>query len=128
MVDHSRYGRQRVKHRVITAMAVLAGLIGTGAMAAGDPTAPLGWQQPAGSQPVGQGSKPAKLRRAPLPSVQSIVCNDSGDCHAVLNNRVVSGGDKVAGYRIKKITPQGVRVTRAGREWTLRLFSLSIKQ
>jgi MSHA biogenesis protein MshK len=94
-----------------------------GVMAAADPTAPLGWQQPAQ-----QSSKPVKEKRVRLPTVQSIVCSDNSDCHAVLNNRVVSGGDKVSGYRITEITPQGVRVTRAGREWTLSLFSLSIKQ
>lgn len=64
-----------------------------------DPTAPLGWLVP-------KEQKAAPVKKAPtryrLPSLQSIVCKGGSPCYAILNGQVVSQGEVVRGYKVKK--------------------------
>lgn len=84
-----------------------------------DPTAPIGWTK---TQQV------KKARQVPVPELQSIVCKGNDECFAILNDQVVSGGEKVAGYRVTQITPTLVELKRGKKSWTLELFSLDIKE
>ncbi len=84
-----------------------------------DPTAPIGWIK---KQQV------KKTRQVPVPELQSIVCKGNDECSAILNDQVVSGGDKVAGYSVTQVTPTQVELKRGKKSWTLELFSLDIKE
>ncbi len=84
-----------------------------------DPTAPIGWAK---KQQV------KKARQVPVPELQSIVCKGNDECFAILNDQVVSSGEKVAGYRVTHITPIQVELKRGKKSWTLELFSLDIKE
>ncbi|EEX34944.1 MULTISPECIES: hypothetical protein [Vibrio] len=87
-----------------------------------DPTAPLGWQKPREAKPA------TKIVQQPVPMLQSIVCRDAGHCRAVLNNQVALVGETVNGYKVTSIEPELVRLSRAGKQWELELFTLDIKQ
>nr|WP_267135447.1 MSHA biogenesis protein MshK [Vibrio sp. CK2-1] len=59
-----------------------------------------------------------------VPSLQSIVCNDGGgQCRAILNNKIVSKGESVSGYRVADISREYVTLTRGSKTWNLELFS-----
>lgn len=103
-------------------LSALLLIFATQVMAAQDPTAPLGWQQPK------QGSHSAAVKRKPLPKLQSIICNDGSVCSAIVNGRVVSVGEHISGYKISQIKPEVVTLVRGGKQWKLNLFSLEVKQ
>ncbi|MBF4281556.1 MSHA biogenesis protein MshK [Vibrio anguillarum] len=89
--------------------------------AAQDPTAPLGW--------VSESASPVnKIESYPLPRLQSIVCQQTIPCVAVLNDQVVGIGESLFGYTVEAIEPQQVTLSRRGKTWDLGLFSLDIKQ
>jgi len=46
----------------------------------------------------------------------------------VLNNQVALVGETVNGYKVTSIEPELVRLSRAGKQWELELFTLDIKQ
>ncbi len=86
-----------------------------------DPTAPLGWQNAK--------QRKAKTAAQPRPpQLQSIVCNGESACKATLSDQVVVAGESVRGYRVNNIKPESVVLSRGGKQWTLELFSLDIKQ
>ncbi|CAK4069691.1 MULTISPECIES: hypothetical protein [Vibrio] len=87
-----------------------------------DPTAPLNWQKPKVAQPA---KKPVSYR---LPKLQSIVCVADVPCKAILNGEVVMAGERVSGYYVNNIESERVVLSRKGKQWTLELFSLDIKQ
>lgn len=89
-----------------------------------DPTAPLGWIRPEGKAPVKQRQV---RKRPPLPALQSIICKQSIHCSAVLNNKLLSAGESVRGYRVVSISQETVTLSRGGRKWTLELFPVDIK-
>ena len=93
------------------------------AEASQDPTAPLGWKKPVVSEPV----KPA-MKRPRLPNLNSIVCRQSNQCVAVLNNQVVEQGAKIHGYRVAQINSEFVTLKRGSDQWKLKLFSLNVKK
>lgn len=82
-----------------------------------DPTAPLGWSVPSSSA--------NQIRQAPLPQLQSIVCQQQ--CYAVFNDQLVSVGMTIRGYRVSQITDSEVTLHRGKKSWELQLFSLDIK-
>lgn len=86
-----------------------------------DPTAPLGWYAPKAS-----GVKRAKTY--PLPVLQSIVCDSGSQCVAMLNDRILSKNQSVAGYKIVSISKEDVVVARAGKTWQLQLFNTNVRQ
>ncbi|KJY82040.1 MSHA biogenesis protein MshK [Vibrio galatheae] len=98
-------------------------IFSTSAVASQDPTAPLGWQQPLQNEA-------AKVKRKPLPALQSIVCieNNQNECHAVLDGQVVLVGEQIGGYKISHIKPDTVTLVKGGKSWNLNLFSLEVKQ
>lgn len=82
-----------------------------------DPTAPLDWM--ISKAPTKPG--PVYYR---VPSLQSIVCNDGGgQCRAILNNKIVSKGESVSGYRVADVSREYVTLTRGSKTWNLELFS-----
>lgn len=85
-----------------------------------DPTAPLGWAAPSTAK------QSVKTAAPKLPKLQSIMCVEA--CQAVVNDQVVTQGDKVSGYQVHRITPDYVTLSRGGKRWQLELFSLDIKQ
>ena len=89
--------------------------------AAQDPTAPLGWVK----QEQANNAVQVKHR---LPRLNSIVCQSANECVAILNNEVVSIGETVRGYKVTKIEPETVTLTRGSQHWTLELFHLDIKE
>lgn len=91
------------------------------AVAAQDPTAPLGWQLP-------QHSKTTTVKRKAVPKLQSIVCEDKGGCSAIINGQVVLAGEQISGYQVSQIKPEIVTLVRGGKQWKLKLFSLEVKQ
>lgn len=107
---------------LLSAVVLMLSAVSTKVEADSDPTAPLGWQRPAT-----QAAKSKLNQVHPRPRLQSIVCAEGSDCYAVVNNQLVALGDSVAGYKITEITPEGMRVARAGKEWTLSLFSMQLK-
>lgn len=95
-------------------------LIVSGSVMAQDdnPTAPLDWMT--GKTPA---AKPGPVYYR-VPSLQSIICNDGGgQCRAILNNRIVSKGESVSGYRVADISREYVTLTRGSKTWNLELFS-----
>ncbi len=88
-----------------------------------DPTAPLNWQAPKAK------IKTKRVKRYPLPALQSIMCMD-GDrgCYAILNNKVMQAGKTIQGYRVMSINKESVRLTRDNKTWTLKLFSQVVKK
>ncbi|MBD1565214.1 MSHA biogenesis protein MshK [Vibrio sp. SA48] len=86
-----------------------------------DPTAPLGWVE----QSVVRAKKVVSY---PLPTLQSITCQQKTPCVAVLNDEVITVGESLRGYTVQAIEPQQVTLSRGGRLWNLGLFSLDIKQ
>ncbi|OBT17448.1 MSHA biogenesis protein MshK [Vibrio sp. UCD-FRSSP16_10] len=100
---------------------VLTLLIGQAAYAQQDPTAPLGWYNK-------KSSAVAKVKRYSLPTLQSIVCDDGTHCFAMLNDKILSSGQSVAGYKIKSITFERVTLVRAGKTWNLELFNSDVRQ
>jgi len=84
-----------------------------------DPTAPLGWVK---KQLV------KKVQAASVPELQSIVCKGGTQCYAILNDQVVESGDNVSGYLVSQVTPAQVILTQGKKSWTLKLFSLDIKE
>ncbi|CAH0526878.1 MSHA biogenesis protein MshK [Vibrio hippocampi] len=97
-------------------------LISGQGLASQDPTAPLGWQQP-----EKQVSKPKKAVTHPVPKLQSIVCEQSQTCSAVLSGKVVTKGSTVQGYKVTEINDEFVFLQRANKQWKLGLFSMDVK-
>lgn len=93
----------------------------TAAYSAQDPTAPLGWEP----TPTKARSSTAQHR---VPTLQSIVCAEGGDCYAIVDQKIVAQGDMVNGYRVAAIRSDQVKLTRAGKVWQLALFALDIKK
>ncbi|OIQ24844.1 MSHA biogenesis protein MshK [uncultured Vibrio sp.] len=87
-----------------------------------DPTAPLGWVK-------SEESKSTAPKRVvyKVPTLKSIACDQLGRCNAVLNDRVVTKGDKMNGYQVRQISDENVILARGSKLWTLELFSLDIK-
>lgn len=81
-----------------------------------DPTAPLDWM-------IGKTSTKPEPVYYRVPSLQSIVCNDGGQCRAILNNKIVSKGESVSGYHVADISREYVTLTRGSKTWNLELFS-----
>lgn len=96
-------------------------MVTTCGYASEDPTAPLGWEK---SVPKTEIAKPSY----PVPTLQSIVCAEGRNCYAIVDQKMVAQGDMIKGYRVTAIHPDQVKLTRAGREWQLALFTLDIKQ
>ncbi|WP_428775073.1 MSHA biogenesis protein MshK [Vibrio sp.] len=105
---------------MVRSSLLLFTIVSVSAIAAQDPTAPLNWQAP-------KSNKTGSVSRKPLPNLQSIAC-ESNLCSAVLQDQVVTVGDKVYGYRVSRIRPETVTLTRGSKQWNLELFTLDIKQ
>ncbi len=91
-------------------------LVSTGALAQDDPTAPLDWM-------TGKTTKPKRVYYR-VPVLQSIVCEDgTTQCRAVLNDKIVSKGESVSGYRVADISRENVTLTRGSKTWNLELFT-----
>nr|WP_252724454.1 MSHA biogenesis protein MshK [Vibrio hepatarius] len=86
-----------------------------------DPTAPLGWQKPDSTE-----SRNKKVQQ-PLPKLQSIVCLNHDKCQAVLSGNVVIVGESVNGFKVSRIEPQMVTLSRGNKQWKLEFFTLDIK-
>ncbi|MFY2509762.1 MSHA biogenesis protein MshK [Vibrio pectenicida] len=86
-----------------------------------DPTAPLGWQKPETTEFSN------KKVQQPLPKLQSIVCLSNDQCQAVLSGNVVLVGELVNGFKVSRIEPQMVTLSRGSKQWKLELFTLDIK-
>lgn len=92
-------------------------LASTGALAQDDPTAPLDWM-------TGKTSTQPKRIYYNVPALQSIVCEDGANtCRAVLNDKIVSKGESVSGYRVSDISRENVTLTRGSKTWNLELFT-----
>lgn len=102
-------------------LALVLSVLSLNTLASQDPTAPLGWQK---STP----NKPAVVKRKPVPKLQSIVCEDTHGCSAIINGQVVLAGEQVSGYKVSQIKPEVVTLVRGGKQWKLNLFSLDVKQ
>jgi len=102
--------------------AFLSLLITANAFAADDPTAPMGWVQPDGQV------KSQKPKKSKPPELQSIVCRGESSCYAILDNNIVKTGQNIAGYQVKKITPEQVTVAKGSKQWHLALFASNIKK
>ena len=98
-----------------TTLLIMLLLLSPTVSATQDPTAPLGWRAPSAT----------KVRPAPLPKLQSIVCQQQ--CYAILNDQMVSIGASIQGYRVSQITESDVTLVRGKQRWELQLFSLDIK-
>ncbi|WP_261816091.1 MSHA biogenesis protein MshK [Vibrio gallicus] len=96
-------------------------LISGSVFAEQDPTAPLGWYKPAKSTAK-------KVNRHPLPTLQSIICDSDTQCVAMLNDKILSKKQSVAGYKIDTITKEDVIVSRAGKTWQLQLFNSNVRR
>lgn len=107
---------------VKTWLIALLALVSLNVWASKDPTAPLGWQQP------NQATATPKVVTKPLPSLQSIVCSEVGKCRAILSGKVVLAGESISGYRVNRIEPEVVTLSRSGKQWKLELFTLDVKQ
>ncbi|OEF28476.1 hypothetical protein [Vibrio rumoiensis] len=91
-------------------------MVSSSVFAEKDPTAPLDWM-------TGQSAKPSKQVYYKVPTLQSIVCDAGTDCHAVVDNKIVSKGQVVSGYKVTDINSQHVALTRGSKTWNLELFS-----
>ncbi len=100
---------------------LLAFCVSFGVFAEQDPTAPLGWYAP-------KASNSQRAKTYPLPVLQSIVCDSSSQCVAMLNDRILSKNQSVAGYKLVSITKENVVVARAGKTWQLQLFNSNVRQ
>ncbi len=90
-------------------------------LANNDPTAPLSWQAPA--------KKKAAVRRSQaLPKLQSIVCSTTTECHAILNDKILTSGEWISGYQVKSINKDIVTLAKKGKQWKLGLFNSKVKQ
>jgi hypothetical protein len=98
-------------NRPYRTLIFLAVLFAHGARAEGlrDP------MRPAGSAP------PAAPRMLALQSLRLEGVIDGQKRFAIINGRLVSAGDEVAGVRILEVLSQGVRFERAGKVTTLML-------
>ena len=106
-----------------TSILILATVCSATAFASQDPTAPLGWAKPKVEKTT------PKVIRKRVPTLQSIVCDASEEnCRAILNGKVVILGENINGYRVNRIEPEAVTVSRSGKQWKLELFSLEVKQ
>lgn len=103
---------------VKAAIVVFILMFTTCCRASNDPTRPLSW--PTVGTMTGEPMSRVK------PSLKSIICMTT--CAAVINNRVMSIGDKIDGYTITEIDDSFVLMTRNEQEWKLELYSLDIKQ
>jgi MSHA biogenesis protein MshK len=83
-----------------------------------DPTAPLGWSAP---------TKKQVSKRSYVPTLQSILCDESDTCTAILNDVSIGLGGKVSGYTLTHIQDDFVTVSRGGKQWRLELFADNIK-
>ncbi len=107
-------------NRFILLLIMLVGSTGY-TFASQDPTAPLGWTE----QPKPSLKKKATVK---VPQLQSIVCAKDSDCYAILNDKVVTQGQLVSGYKVKIITSEKVVVASGNKQWQLTLFALDIKK
>lgn len=98
----------------------LAAMVSLSAYAAQDPTAPLGWNK-------SKSSASARAKTYPLPTLQSIVCDQGTQCFVMLNDKIVTKGQSVSGYQIQGITSDRVTLARAGKTWQLELFNSNVK-
>lgn len=95
--------------------------VSTSVSAEQDPTAPLGWYAP-------KPSATKSVKTYPLPVLQSIVCDSGSQCVAMLNDKILSKNQNVAGYKIVSISKEDVVVARAGKTWQLQLFNSNVRQ
>ena len=86
-----------------------------------DPTKPFNWLT---KKPI---EHKEKKKRPYFPLLQAIKCDELNDCYAVLDDQVFTQNDVVSGYSISSITDNYVFIKRAGKQWTLSLFSQDIK-
>lgn len=100
---------------LLLALLVITSHCASGAQ---DPTAPLGWL-----------SAPEKPKRVQynVPVLQSIICQKDSPCIAILNDKVISSGESINGYRINNIDEKKVTLTRGSKTWHLELFTQVIK-
>lgn len=101
------------------AKALLLGFLivfSNGVLAEQDPTAPLDWMS-------GKSAKLNKKIYYRVPTLQSIVCEDNTECRAVVDNKIVSKGQVVNGYKVTDINRQQVALARGSKTWNLELFS-----
>lgn len=98
-------------------LLVLGFLMGGSVFAAQDPTAPLGWQAP---------TQKSRTQKVYKPVLQSVLCDEYSRCSAIINGRNVSVGQSVSGYRVIKIYPDSVVVSRGGKQSRLALFADNI--
>ncbi|MFV0576258.1 MAG: MSHA biogenesis protein MshK [Vibrio sp.] len=82
-----------------------------------DPTSPLNWAAPLEVEKVEPVKKPVVKSG---PKLQSIICEQTKQCRAVISNKVVVLGDSVNGYRVANINAEKVTLNRGSK--TLRLF------
>ncbi|WP_297481614.1 MSHA biogenesis protein MshK [uncultured Photobacterium sp.] len=106
-----------VKNITLIILLVI-GFIVQSAFAAQDPTAPLGW--------INNNSKVRIIPRAPLPALQSIIC-DERHCSVILNGTVVGLGGSIQGYKLIRVTDNTVTLSRGGKKWQLALFAENIR-
>lgn len=88
-----------------------------------DPTAPLGWKHIAASASEKRSVTPHRL-----PNLNSIICRQSYQCIAILNDKVVEQGARIDGYSVTKVNREFVTLKRGHQQWKLQLFSLNIKK
>ncbi len=71
--------------------------------------------------------RPAVMKKTPTRWVLSSTLVSSGRRSAVINNRVVSHGDRINGAVVVDIQPASVRLRTRGREITLVMLKKNIK-
>lgn len=78
-----------------------------------DPTKPLGYQVK---------SVKKQRKRPALPKLQSILLNQEQK-RAIINNQFYEVGQKVNGYKIKRIDKEAVLLVYAGKSYRITLYS-----
>ena len=102
-------------------LSILICMFSTVTFAEQDPTAPLGWKKPVETVKK-------KARTYPLPRLQSIVCQESNNCYAILNDKIIARGETLSGYYVKSVEKERVVLSRAGKYWNLTMFNTDIKK
>ncbi len=87
-----------------------------------DPTGPWGDSSPSAVPKTGSSKK-----RPRVPSLQAIFTRDDKS-FAIMDDKEVTEGSWISGYRIRRITTNYVYFTRNGKEYRLSLFSSKIKK
>lgn len=97
--------------------SILIGLfVASGAMATPDPTAP--WPSDALRRAIV--SPKATTEAMVLPQLQSLMCQEA-HCKGVVNDRLVSVGDTILGFRVVRIDASLMVIRKGRQQWQLRV-------